>query len=72
MNNESTGNGSKISIVVLAIALIGSWIYFINSNNTKTTIITHYTAEVATLDSTKNSIQAEFIAASAKVDSLNQ
>lgn len=72
MSNETSGNGSKISIVLLVIALIGSWIYFVNTNNTKTAIITNYTTEVATLDSTKNSIQAEFIAASAKVDSLNQ
>jgi myosin heavy subunit len=72
MSNETSNNGSKISIVVLVIALIGSWIYFVNTNNTKTEIITNYTTEVAVLDSTKNSIQAEFIAASAKVDSLNQ
>lgn len=72
MSNETPGNGNKISIAVLAIALIGSWIYFLNSNNTKTAIINNYTTQVATLDSTKNSIQAEFIAASAKVDSLNQ
>lgn len=72
MSNETSNNGSKISIVVLVIALIGSWIYFVNTNNTKTEIITNYTTEVAVLDSTKNSIQADFIAASAKVDSLNQ
>jgi len=72
MSNETSNNGSKISIIVLVIALIGSWIYFVNTNNTKTEIITNYTAEVAVLDSTKNSIQADFIAASAKVDSLNQ
>ncbi|MEY4860739.1 MAG: ribose 5-phosphate isomerase [Bacteroidota bacterium] len=66
MSNETSNNGSKISIVVLVIALIGSWIYFVNTNNTKTEIITNYTAEVAVLDSTKNSIQADFIAASAK------
>lgn len=72
MSNETSNNGSKISIVVLVIALIGSWIYFVNTNNTKTEIITNYTTEVAVLDSTKNSIQREFIAAAAKVDSLNQ
>ena len=72
MSNETNNNGSKILMVLLVIALIGSWIYFVNTNNTKTEIITNYTTEVAILDSTKNSIQAEFIAASAKVDSLNQ
>ncbi len=72
MNNETNDKGSKISIIILILALIGSWVYFMKSNNTKTEIITNYTTEVATLDSTKNSIQAEFIAASAKVDSLHQ
>ena len=72
MSNETTGNSSKIFIGILLIALIGSWIYFINTNNTKTQTITNFTTEVAVLDSTKNSIQAEFIAASAKVDSLTQ
>ena len=69
MSNESNGNGSKIIIGILIVALIGSWVYF---NNTKTEIITNYTTQVAVLDSTKNNIQAEFIAASAKVDSLTQ
>jgi hypothetical protein len=64
MSNESNGNGSKIIIGILIVALIGSWVYF---NNTKTEIITNYTTQVAVLDSTKNNIQAEFIAASAKV-----
>jgi hypothetical protein len=72
MSNETTGNSSKIFIGILLIVLIGSWIYFINTNNTKTQTITNFTTEVAVLDSTKNSIQAEFIAASAKVDSLTQ
>lgn len=72
MSNETSGNNTKIGVVILVIALIGSWIYFVNTNNTKTQMITNYTSEVAVLDSTKNSIQADFIAASAKVDSLNQ
>ena len=29
MSIETSNNGSKISIVVLVIALIGSWIYFV-------------------------------------------
>ena len=32
MSNETSNNGSKISIVVLVIALIGSWIYFVNTH----------------------------------------
>jgi predicted nucleic acid-binding Zn-ribbon protein len=69
MSNETSGNSSKILIGILAIALIASWIYFSTS---KTEIVTNYTTQIANLDSTKNVIQSEFIAASAKVDSLNQ
>ena len=69
MSNENSGNGGKILIAVLAVALIGSWIYFSTS---KTEIITNYTAQVNNLDSAKNAIQADFIAVSAKADSLTQ
>ena len=67
MSNESSGNGSKIIIGLLAIALIGSWVYF---NNSKTELIAQNEVTVATIDSAKNSIQADFIAAAAKADSL--
>jgi hypothetical protein len=69
MSNENSGNGGKILIAVLAVALIGSWIYFSTS---KTEIITNYTTQVNNLDSAKNAIQADFIAVSAKADSLTQ
>ncbi len=69
MSNETSSNGSKIIIGLLAIALIGSWIYFSSS---KTEIITNYTTQVNNLDSAKNAIQADFIAVSAKADSLTQ
>ena len=69
MSNENSGNGGKIIIGLLAIALIGSWIYFSTS---KTEIITNYTTQVNNLDSAKNAIQADFIAVSAKADSLTQ
>lgn len=69
MSNESTGNGSKIIIGLLVVALIGSWIYF---NSSKTELIAQNEVKVAAIDSSKNIIQAEFIAASAKVDSLTQ
>ena len=67
MSNESSGNGSKIIIGLLAIALIGSWVYF---NTSKTELIAQNEVTVATIDSAKNSIQADFIAAAAKADSL--
>jgi myosin heavy subunit len=69
MSNESTGNSSKIIIGILVVALIGSWIYF---NSSKTELITQNEVKVASIDSAKNAVQSEFIAASAKVDSLTQ
>jgi myosin heavy subunit len=69
MSNESSGNGSKIIIGILIVALIGSWVYF---NSSKTELITQNEVKVAAIDSSKNVINAEFIAASAKVDSLTQ
>ena len=69
MSNENSGNGGKIIIAALAVALIGSWIYFSSS---KTEIITNYTTQVNNLDSAKNAIQSDFIAVSAKADSLTQ
>ena len=67
MSNESSNNNGKIIIGILLVALVGSWIYFSTS---KTEIVNNYTTQLNTADSTKNAIQAEFIAASAKVDSL--
>lgn len=69
MSNETSGNGGKILIGVLIVALIGSWIYFSTS---KTEIINNFTTKVNNLDSAKNAIQADFIAVSAKADSLTQ
>ena len=69
MSNESSSNSSKIIIGILVVALIGSWIYF---NNSKTEIINTYDNKVAVIDSAKSKIQSEFIAVSAKADSLTQ
>ncbi len=70
MSNESTGNSSKIIIGLLIIALIGSWIYFNSTIGAKTEIINSKDIKIASIDSSKNALNAEFIAASAKVDSL--
>lgn len=69
MSNGSSSNSSKIIIGILVIALIGSWIYF---NNSKNEIINTYDNKVAVIDSAKSKIQSEFIAVSAKADSLTQ
>jgi len=59
--------GSKITIGVLILIIIGSWIYF---NSSKVDIITTYDNKIAVIDSAKAKIQAEFIEVSAKADSL--
>lgn len=69
MSNETSNNSSKITIGILIIALIGSWVYF---NSSKTEIINTYDNKVAVIDSAKSKIQSEFIAVSATADSLTQ
>ncbi len=67
MSNESSSMSSKITIGVLVLVIIGSWIYF---NSSKVDIITPYDDKIAVIDSAKAKIQAEFIEVSAKADSL--
>jgi prefoldin subunit 5 len=67
MSNESSSISSKITIGVLVLVIIGSWIYF---NSSKVDIITTYDNKIAVIDSAKAKIQAEFIEVSAKADSL--
>ena len=67
MSNESSSMSSKITIGVLVLVIIGSWIYF---NSSKVDIITTYDNKIAVIDSAKAKIQAEFIEVSAKADSL--
>ncbi len=67
MSNESSNMGSKITIGVLILIIVGSWIYFSSS---KVDIITTYDNKIAVIDSAKAKIQAEFIEVSAKADSL--
>jgi peptidoglycan hydrolase CwlO-like protein len=67
MSNESSSMSSKITIGVLVLVIIGSWIYFSSS---KVDIITTYDNKIAVIDSAKAKIQTEFIEVSAKADSL--
>jgi len=67
MSNESSSMSSKITIGVLVLVIIGSWIYFSSS---KVDLITTYDNKIAVIDSAKAKIQAEFIEVSAKADSL--
>ena len=67
MSNETSSMSNKITIGVLVLVIIGSWIYF---NSSKVDLITTYDNKIAVIDSAKAKIQAEFIEVSAKADSL--
>jgi len=57
-------------IILLAIALVGSWIYFMYAKNQSTTLIIEKEAQYATLDSTKNEVQKEFDDAMVRLDGM--
>lgn len=57
-------------IILLAIALVGSWIYFMYAKNQATTLIIEKEAQYATLDSTKNEVQKEFDDAMVRLDGM--
>jgi myosin heavy subunit len=68
MSTESSGNSSKIIIAILVVAIIGSWIYF---NSSRSELVKQNDVKIAAIDSSLNVVKSEFIAASAKVDSLS-
>lgn len=71
MSSETNGNSNKVIIAILIIAIIGSWVYFNYAlNNTKTVLIKESDTKIASIDSAKNVLQAQYDAASVKVDSL--
>jgi len=68
MSTESSGNSSKIIIAILVVAIIGSWLYF---NSSRSELVKQNDVKIAAIDSSLNVVKSEFIAASAKVDSLS-
>ena len=68
MSTESSGNSSKIIIAILVVAIIGSWLYF---NSSKSDLIKQNDVKIAAIDSSLSVVKSEFIAASARVDSLS-
>lgn len=69
-NRENTKKKNLI-ILLLSVALAGSWGYFIwDQNNKKDTIATQST-KIETLDAEKTAIQQEFDQALARLDSVN-
>jgi prefoldin subunit 5 len=80
LSNSSVGNQSqnnktdnKTSIIILlSIALIGSWIYFFFSKNQSNNVIAEKDAQYAVLDSAKNSVQKEYDSAMIRLNELTQ
>ncbi len=62
-------NKNKI-IILLAIALVGSWIYFGYAKNQATVVINEKDAQYATLDSARNNVQKEFDDAMVRLDEM--
>jgi peptidoglycan hydrolase CwlO-like protein len=57
-------------IILLAIALVGSWIYFMYAKNQATAVINEKDAQYATLDSARNQVQKEFDDAMVRLDEM--
>lgn len=71
--SQNKKNDNKTSIIIiLIIALIGSWIYFFYSKNQSNNVITEKDAQYAVLDSAKNSVQKEYDNAMVRLSELTQ
>lgn len=57
-------------IILLAIALVGSWIYFMYAKSQATAVINEKDAQYATLDSARNNVQKEFDDAMVRLDEM--
>jgi peptidoglycan hydrolase CwlO-like protein len=57
-------------IILLAIALVGSWIYFMYAKSQATAVINEKDAQYATLDSAKNNVQKEYDDAMVRLDEM--
>jgi len=69
-NPENTKKKNLI-ILLLSIALAGSWGYFIWDQNNKKETISTQTTKIETLDAEKATLQQEFDQALARLDSVN-
>jgi peptidoglycan hydrolase CwlO-like protein len=63
-------NNKNLFIGLLAVALLGTWGYFLYDKNKSGEKITEQQTQISTLDSTKTDIQREFDNALARLDSV--
>jgi hypothetical protein len=59
-NSSNKKDNKPALIVILLIALVGSWIYFLYARNESNAVIEQKDIQYATLDSSKNAVQKEY------------
>lgn len=69
---KGQNNNKNNIIILLSIALIGSWIYFFYARNQSNSVIEEKNAQYATLDSAKSAIQMEYDQAMVRLEGLTQ
>lgn len=69
-STEPKKDNKNTIIILLAIALVGSWIYFGYAKNQATAVINEKDAQYATLDSARNNVQKEFDDAMVRLDEM--
>ena len=69
-STEPKKDNKNTIIILLAIALVGSWIYFGYAKNQATAVINEKDAQYATLDSAKNNVQKEYDDAMVRLDEM--
>lgn len=71
-SSEPKKDNKGTIIIVLLIALIGSWVYFFYSKNQTDTLIVEKDVQYSTLDSSKNAVQKEYDDAIIRLQEMTQ
>jgi hypothetical protein len=69
-STEPKKDNKNTIIILLAIALVGSWIYFMYAKSQATAVINEKDAQYATLDSARNNVQKEYDDAMVRLDEM--
>lgn len=69
-STENKKDNKTTIIILLVIALVGSWIYFGFAKNQSNAVIDEKDAQYATLDSARNNVQKEFDDAIVRLDEM--
>jgi myosin heavy subunit len=69
---EPKKDNKGIIILLLVVAIIGSWAYFFYTKNQNENLITEKDAMYSTLDSSKNEVQKEYDSAMVRLEQMTQ